>query len=279
MPELPEVETMVRDLRKRLLNRSVRGAEIYWDRIVGYPDVSAFTAGIHGQRIVNVTRRGKFALLALDDDSTLAVHRGMTGSLFLRESNAPEDRFVRARVHLDDDQELRFDDSRKFGRLFLHATKDAGFEPPWQRLGPEPLATPFEMNSFRRSLSRRSAAIKTVLLNQSVIAGVGNIYADEALFLAKIHPTAPAGSLTPGQIKRLCGAITEVLSSAIERRGTTFSSYRDLDGAEGSNQGRLNVFHRHGLPCFNCGAAVQRIVLGTRGTHFCPRCQRAKRIP
>jgi len=274
MPELPEVETMVRDLRARVEGRTIVSARVYWDRLVAYPDREAFEARVSGHAIETIERRGKFALFSLSGNATLAIHRGMTGSLFLRDRAASDDRFVRARFGLDNGAELRFDDSRKFGRLYFIEAGDALYQPPWARLGPEPLEPRLQGTTLARQLARRSAAIKTTLLNQSVVAGVGNIYADEALFVARIHPTRPANSLTRPEIKRLAAAISDVLESAIAGRGTTFSTYKDIDGAVGTNQHLLNVFYRHGQPCYRCGATVQRIVLGARGTHFCPRCQR-----
>jgi len=141
------------------------------------------------------------------------------------------------------------------------------------------VGTPLSANDLGLRLARRSAAIKTVLLNQSVVAGIGNIYADEILFRTRIHPKRPANSLTPRELRRLSATIPEILSEAIESRGTTFSTYQDVNGQAGGNQGRLKVFHRQDLPCYVCGASICRIVLASRGTHFCPKCQPAKSIP
>jgi formamidopyrimidine-DNA glycosylase len=274
MPELPEVETMVRDLRLRLPGRRIRSTEVYWDRIIGYPDAESFASRIRNRRVATVDRRGKFALFRLEDGGVLAVHRGMTGSLLLRLPGEPEDRFVRARFHLDDGSEMRLDDSRKFGRLFLVDDEANEYRPPWTRLGVEPLDSSFTAATLAGRLAGRRAAIKTALLNQAIVAGIGNIYADEALFRARIHPERSAGTLSKREVGRLRTAITDVLMGAIEQRGTTFSTYRDVDGASGGNQRQLQVFHRHGQPCFRCGGEVKRIVLGARGTHFCPGCQR-----
>jgi len=180
---------------------------------------------------------------------------------------------VRARFRLDHGAELRFDDARKFGRLFLVDQSDNGYQPPWDRLGIEPLSSDLSVDGLAARLRNRRAAIKTILLNQAVIAGIGNIYADESLFLASIHPARPAGSLSRGEVESLCSAVRTVLSGAIDERGTTFSTYRDIDGSSGRNQRKLLVFHRNGQPCPRCQSHIGRTVLGGRGTHFCPGCQ------
>jgi formamidopyrimidine-DNA glycosylase len=274
MPEMPEVETMVRDLQARLPGRTIVDAEVSWDRMIAHPAPPVFVASVRGRRMARVERRGKFALLHLEDGGILAVHRGMTGSLFLRGAEAPEDRFVRVRFRLDGGAELRFDDARKFGRLYLIERSTNGYEPPWQRLGVEPLSAEFTTAALAQGLVGRRGPIKPVLLSQKVVAGIGNIYADEALFRARIHPAKPAGRLSLQAIARLRQAIVDVLAGAIERRGTTFSTYRDVDGESGGNQHELLVFHRQGQPCIRCGAPIRRILLGGRGTHFCPRCQK-----
>ena len=187
---------MVRDLRDRVTGRTILSASVYWDRLVAYPDGAGFERGVAGGFITAVERRGKFALFTLSG-ATLAIHRGMTGSVYHRRDADPEDRFVRALFRLDDDSELRFDDSRKFGRLYLITPEDSDYVPPWARLGPEPLEPDFALR-FRERLARRNAAIKTVLLNQAVVAGVGNIYADESLFRARITPRRRHHPCLPG---------------------------------------------------------------------------------
>lgn len=273
MPELPEVETMVRDLADRVVGRKIVNPEIYWERLVGHPTLGEFGQAVSGRRIIGIRRRGKFAIFDLDDRSQLAVHRGMTGSLLLRPSGSPDDRFVRARLALDDGNELRLDDSRKFGRLFWFDSTTPSVTPPWSRLGLEPLSKELTVGELGRRLGRRKASIKSVLLNQKVVAGIGNIYADESLFLAGIDPVRPSGSLSKPEIRRLRDAMQRVLNGAIEARGTTFSTYRDINGSEGQNQRDLMVFRRQPGPCPRCGGEIRRIVLGGRGTHFCSGCQ------
>jgi formamidopyrimidine-DNA glycosylase len=274
MPELPEVETMVRDLQERVVGRTITNAQVYWDRMVLYPDVPGFKARLTGRRVEAVRRRGKFAIFDLDDGGMLGVHRGMTGSLLHRSLDSEDDRFVRARFQLDDGYELRMDDARKFGKLVVIAPDVDEVAAPWEGYGPEPLAADLDPAEFRARFAGRRAAIKTLLLNQRVLAGVGNIYADESLFLAGIRPTRPANSLSKPAMKRLLEAIRTVLTESIEARGTTFSTYRDVDGEMGRNQSTLRVFGKQGQSCPRCGGEIRKIVLNARGTHFCPRCQK-----
>jgi len=242
--------------------------------MVLYPDVPRFVSRVRGRRVDGIRRRGKFAIFDLDDGTMLGVHRGMTGSLLHRAPGSEDDRFVRARFHLDDGYELRMDDSRKFGRLVAIAAEVDDIPPPWESYGPEPLAADLEPREFQSRFAGRRAAIKSVLLNQRVLAGIGNIYADEALFLARIRPTRPANSLSRPEMKRLQEAIRSVLNESIEARGTTFSTYRDVDGEIGRNQSVLRVFGKQLGPCPRCGGEILKIFLNGRGTHFCPRCQK-----
>lgn len=269
---------MVRDLRERLPGRIITGSEISWDRTVGYPDSRTFVTAIRGHKITAIERRGKFALLALEVGGTLAIHRGMTGSLLLRPNGHPDDRFVRARFYLDDGSELRLDDSRKFGRIYLITEESNGYNPPWLKLGIEPLADAFTTTVLMESFHARRVAIKTALLNQRLVAGIGNIYADESLFGARIHPLQPAGSVAARKVGMLRDAIVHVLNRAILARGTTFSTYKDVDGQAGHNQERLQVFGRQGQPCPRCSTTIKKIVVGGRGTHFCPNCQKLRKV-
>jgi formamidopyrimidine-DNA glycosylase len=274
MPELPEVETMVRDLADRVVDARISGFDLFWPRTLALADVDSARSAIVGLRISAVNRRGKFALFELEcGQATLGLHRGMTGSIFFRAVDDPPDRFVRAVIALEDGFELRFDDARKFGRIFLRSSNASSPRLPWLLLGPEPLDRNFTHTVLASRLHGRTGAIKPALLNQAIVAGLGNIYTDEALFRARIHPARPAGSLTPEETKRLVRSIRHVLKSSIEARGTTFSSYRDINGRTGSNRDRLQVFQRTGSACMRCRTEISRIVLGGRSTHFCPACQ------
>jgi formamidopyrimidine-DNA glycosylase len=212
-------------------------------------------------------------VLELDSGDALILHRGMTGSLLLRAGEAPIEPYVRLIFRLDDGTELRFDDARKFGKAFVMRSDGSERPMPWARMGPEPLSPDFTEGTLASALARRSAPIKSLLLNQEIVAGLGNIYVDESLFRARIHPLRPAGTLTSEEISRLHAAIQSVLTGAVEGRGTTFSSYRDIEGRRGSFQDTLSVFRKSGAPCPACGTPIERIVVGGRGTHFCPACQ------
>jgi formamidopyrimidine-DNA glycosylase len=198
----------------------------------------------------------------------------MTGSLQLCPPDAPLERHVRLILHVDDGRQLRFDDQRKFGKIYLMAADGTEANLPWARLGPEPLNDSFTPTSLQDALRGRTARIKPLLLDQSTVAGLGNIYVDEALHLARVHPERRAPTLTRAEVTRLHGAIRSVLLAAVEGRGTTFSSYRDVEGRSGRFQDALRVFHRAGRACPRCGATVRRLVVGGRGTYICPRCQK-----
>jgi len=266
MPELPEVETVRRELAPRLTGRTIVRAER-----VAAPAGPKYhgLARARGQRIAAVGRRGKFLVMPLSGGDELVVHLGMTGALSFE---APTDH-VRVRVTLDEGV-LWFRDPRRFGRFVVLAPGERGLLPALAAMGPEPLEAAFTAAVLAEGLARSRAAIKAVLLGQKVVAGVGNIYADEALFRAGIHPEAPASSLSPGRVTRLWAAIREVLQAGVDDGGTTLSDYRRVDGSRGEHAAALLVYGREGEACARCGRALERIVLGQRGTTFCRRCQR-----
>ena len=193
----------------------------------------------------------------------------MTGALLHRPSSAPPDRYVRAVLSLDDGSELRFSDLRKFGAMWLVPE----LSPVLGRLGPEPLDGGLTPSLLREVTARRRAPIKSVLLDQRALAGLGNIYADEALFAAGLHPQRPASSLSDSEVERLHGAIGRVLTAALEDRGASFSDYVDASGREGRHQFRVQVFRRTGQPCYVCGREIARVKVAGRSSHFCPKCQ------
>lgn len=262
MPELPEVETYARGLRP-LIGRTFQGARVFWPRSVPTgPDL--LDARIRGQSIQDVTRRGKYIVFTLTDDYLL-VHLKMTGELRVAPAGDPPDPHARIVFDLDGGDELRFHDPRKFGRVYLVATASE----VTGALGPEPLADDFTPDSLAARLAKRRGRLKSLLLDQTFVAGVGNIYADEALHRAGLHPLRPAHTLSQEEGARLFAAIREVLAQGIANRGT----HLDWAYTQGTNQNALQVFHRHGQPCPTCGATVVRILVGQRGTHFCPVCQ------
>ena len=275
MPEIPEVETYVRDLEPILSGRQVVSAQVLWPRTVALPDPANFATQIAGERFVDFGRRGKYMLLGLASGLTLIVHLRMTGHLLVVAADTPIDRHVHVIMDLDDGGRLIFQDSRKFGRIWL--VSDPSFV--LAHLGPEPLKAAFTVEDFAARLEGRTASIKALLLDQSIVAGVGNIYADESLFRAGIHPARPAGDLSKTEVAELHAAVRQVLTEGIAQAGSSLGksglqNYSRPGGGPGGFQEKFNVFRRTGLPCPTCGAPVARIVLAQRGTHFCPNCQR-----
>ncbi|MDI3339731.1 MAG: bifunctional DNA-formamidopyrimidine glycosylase/DNA-(apurinic or apyrimidinic site) lyase [Sphaerobacter sp.] len=273
MPELPEVENV-----RRSLMWAVAGATIAAVRLgaftgcIAAPSPAEFAARVTGRRIVELRRRGKYLLLALDSGETIAVHLRMTGELTVTWPDASAGRHHHLTLALADGREIRFSDTRKFGRLRLLTPAElAALD---RALGPEPLDERLTPDRFAAMLAARSRAVKPLLLDQSFLAGIGNIYADEALFLAQLHPLRPANSFSPSEAARLLEAIRAVLRGAIARGGTTLRDYRDGLGRPGSNQHYLQIYHLDaGDPCPRCGEPIARLVVGQRGTRFCPRCQ------
>jgi len=269
MPELPEVETTVRALRRPLIGRRVIGVYNDWPRHIAAPDLAEFRARIHNQQFQAVNRRAKYLLFALSGGETLIIHLKMSGHLSVAAPDMPRHPHVHTIFELDDGRELRFKDQRKFGRALL--TQEP--ERILRHLGPEPLADAFTVDALKSRLRGRSRALKPLLLDQTFIAGVGNIYADEALFYAKLHPRRPANSLTNAEITALRAAIRRVLQMGIDREGASIDQYIKPDGSKGDMQNALAVFRRQDAPCFECGAPIRRIKLHGRSAHFCPICQ------
>ena len=274
MPELPEVENTVRDLKPLLVGRRVLSAQVTWPRILADKSPEAFSAELVGRQIVNADRRGKYLLLLLDNGRTLVIHLRMTGQFHLVPPETEPDRHAHVVMDLDDGNQLRFRDTRKFGRFYLvdHPQSVVG------KLGPEPLSESFTPLDLFAAIQGRRTAIKTVLLDQRVVAGLGNIYADEALFYAGIDPRRPAVTLTQADCNRLHACIRQTLALAIRDGGSTLgksmlTNYRRPTGVQGRYQERHRVYRMTGKPCSVCGTPIERIVVGQRSTHFCPHCQ------
>jgi formamidopyrimidine-DNA glycosylase len=270
---MPEVETTAAELRERLVGRVIERVEVTWDRSIGYPAAAEFVARMRGRAVRGVSRRAKYIVVELDGDERLVVHMRMTGQLLLEAATEPPQRFARVIFFLDDGRELRFADQRKFGRLYLVTADEFAAGEPFPPLGPEPLDDTFTPQVFEQLVAARKGVVKPLLLDQSFVAGLGNIYADEALYHAGLHPQRAVGSLSPEEVARLYEAIRLVLARAVAGRGTSFSTYRTTWGLEGLNQHNLGVFRRTDEPCYTCGTPIRRITLGGRGTHFCPHCQ------
>jgi formamidopyrimidine-DNA glycosylase len=296
MPELPEVETVARDLQRWVAGATIAGATVHWDRTIRHPQpTERFEAEIAGATIRRVDRRAKTVLLHLEDGRVMTVALRMTGALIVAPPGTPDDPYARVVFRLADGRELRYRDVRKFGRIGLWPggglrSIGSGRGARSRRIaeggttyrigevfsghGPEPLSRSFTVERFAQRLARRTAKLKSLLLDQSFIAGVGNIYADEALWRARLHPLRAADTLDEADVRRLHRAIRRVLREGIANRGASFSDYVDAIGEEGGNAERLAVYRRTGEPCYRCGRRIERIVVGQRSTHFCPRCQR-----
>ena len=271
MPELPEVETITRDLRPLLVGRTIVDVAVGWEGCVDRPTVGSFCDQVVGRRIEDVGRRGKFLTFTLSGGRTLLVHLRMTGSLLVREASEPWETHARLSLRLDNGKEMRFVNVRKFGRVYLVRDPDEVLGD----LGPEPLDDAFGVAEFRSLFGNRRGMIKPLLLDQRFIAGLGNIYVDEALVRAGVHPRRRADTLAAEDLSRLYHAVQEVLREAIANEGTSRSDYVRPDGSEGTYGERLRVSGRAGEPCPRCGTEIVRIVVGGRGTYICPWCQSA----
>ncbi len=277
MPELPEVETVVRGLRQTLPGRRILSVRLGKTDFIDDP--AAVERELPGKTITGVRRFGKFLLFDLEspngaqNNSSLLVHLGMTGQLVTCAPEAPIAPHTHAFFALDDGRELRYTDIRRFGRIAFFA--NGAHEKALDKLGLEPLEA--TEKQFAEKLRQRRAPIKSALLNQHVLRGIGNIYADESLWRARIHPLRIAAGLSSPELRRLHRAVQSVLNEAIRMRGSSVSDYVDAEGGRGEFQSRHRVYQREGEKCSRCGAKIRRIIIAGRSSHFCPRCQRAPR--
>ena len=297
MPELPEVETVRRQLEPGVVGRRIEHVEVLDERWTRPDPPAGIEEALTGRTIEAVDRRGKYLIVRLDDGSALVMHLRMTGNLLLREPGAeavadlmqiprlggprlyeaqPESRHLRARIGFDDESELWFTDARRFGHgVVLSADElDRYFA---TRLGVEPLSDELTPEGMLELASGRKAPLKSFLLNQTGIAGIGNIYADEALFRARLHPLSPAGSMRIEHCDDLCEGIVEALRLGLDRGGSSIDDYRDARGERGSMQDEFLVHTREGEPCVRCDGTIKRIVVSGRSTYFCPGCQKRLR--
>lgn len=275
MPELPEVETVVRRLRAPLTGRRIERAQVLWERSIQSPSAAAFRRHIRGQTVTAVSRRAKYLLFHLSRGDCLIAHLRMTGDFQLRDANEAPDPYVRVCFLLDDGRALWFSDTRKFGKLILTRDPEAALA----HLGPEPLERAFTPAMLARAVRDRPTPIKPLLLNQERIAGLGNIYADEALYWARIDPRRPARTLSPAEIADLHKAIRWVLRKGIRLGGSTLYDFRFRDpfGKAGNMQSEFAVYHdprREHKTCLRCGTSIAHCVIAQRSAHYCPGCQK-----
>lgn len=270
MPELPEVETVVRGLRPDMVGRTVTGVWWDWERVIAHTTPNDFANRIRGQTVQAIHRRAKYIVIAMTHDFCV-VHLRMTGRLYVADAHSTThaDKWVHLKLALEDGRELRFSDSRKFGRVWLLNDLSALDE----ALGQEPLEAGFTLEYLAQCLAKTKRAIKAVLLDQTVIAGVGNIYADEALFQARVHPMRPANALTVGEIDLLRQTIRTALAEGIAHEGASINWYRKPDGGKGDAQTHFWAYGRDGQPCKVCGTILLKTRVAQRGTHYCPQCQ------
>ena len=267
MPELPEVETIARKLEPDLLGKTVKEADLRWSRTLATPSPKKFKEQIQGQKIKAVTRRAKYFILQLSDYQLL-VHLRMSGDLYVKNSTVEPEKHDRLIIKLSGNKSLIFNDTRKFGRVWLTSSP----EDILGKLGPEPLERGFTPHWLYKSLQEKHRQLKPLLLDQTFLAGLGNIYTDEALYIAKLHPLRPSDSVSQEQAKALHEAIRKVLKEGIRRNGASIDwVYRG-----GEYQNYFRVYDREGEPCKVCGTLIQKLVVGQRGTHICPNCQKVR---
>ncbi|MBE6092056.1 MAG: DNA-formamidopyrimidine glycosylase [Selenomonas ruminantium] len=273
MPEMPEVEIIRRYLDTQVAGKTIMNLDIRLPRMIKWPDVEGFRALVAGRTIKSMNRRGKYLLMELDNDSKVVFHLRMTGRLVYEPTGETSDHHARVIFHLQDGASLVYGDTRTLGTIHGLKPQELGMLKGLAEMGPEPLSAEFTAEYLDKTAKQRKVAIKSFLLNQKYIGGIGNIYADEALFLAGIHPLRPANSLTQTECGKLWESVNKVIADGIADGGTTFRDYQNGEGGKGSHQEHLYVYGRKGEQCRNCGAVIERITVGGRGTHFCPNCQ------
>lgn len=274
MPELPEVEIIRRNLADQLKTKRISDMQVLLPRLIKWPAPVTFQAMAIGKAITDMKRRGKYLLLELENGVLIVIHLRMTGRLCCVTDDAARDPYTRIIFCLDDGTALHYADTRTLGTLYALRQEEIWRVSGLANMGPEPLTDEFTALYLQNLLKKSRAKIKSILLNQKYIGGLGNIYVDESLILAGIHPEREGASLRPDEIERLRAAVNRVIADGINDGGTTFRDYRDGNGGKGSHQQHLLAYGRGGLPCLKCGGVIEKIVVGGRGTHYCPNCQR-----
>jgi formamidopyrimidine-DNA glycosylase len=273
MPELPEVQTTINELKPGVVGKRIEGVDVMAPGTIAEPSPEQFVKGLTGRRVLNISRRGKHLIFKLDDGKFLIVHMRMTGSLLLKPADDEPGNSIRVVIFLDDGKTIHFRDSRRFGRMWLVDDENSVVG----KLGAEPLEPGFTPEVLAQIIDNHKKPIKGLLLEQTLIAGIGNMYADEILYAARIHPLQPANSLKKNTIIRLHSAIQSTLQRGIRNKGASTDTYIRPDGTKGEAHLQFQVAHQKGKTCPVCGGPVKRIVVNQRGTFFCPKCQRMHR--
>lgn len=273
MPELPEVETVKENLKKRLINKKINDVKVLYNNIIAYPDTNTFEKILKNRTVKNITRRGKFLIFDLEDYYLLS-HLRMEGKYFFKNKNDKINKHEHVIFNLDNNQELRYMDTRKFGKMYLIKKENIDTIGPLKELGLEPFDNDLTSNYLKEKLKNKIIPIKTVLLDQSIITGIGNIYADEILFLSHINPLKKSNTLKEKELNNIIKYTKEVLNKAIAKGGTTIHSYTSVDGVIGTYQGSLFVHNKEKEHCPICQNQIKKIKVGGRGTYYCPHCQK-----
>lgn len=277
MPELPEVETVVKTLEDQLKYPTIIKCQVFWDKIIACPDVQMFCEGLRAKKIIAYRRLGKYLLFDLKDYMWIA-HMRMEGKFYVEQRKTPYDKHTHVIIHLQDGRELRYHDTRKFGKMYLYKKlKEDRNYPCFLKIGYDVFDQRLQANDlYNRLHSRKKAVLKAVLLDQSVMAGIGNIYADEICFAMGMHPETKIARLRKKEFEQLLDQSRRILSGAIQSGGTTIRSYTSSLKVDGRFQLKLKVYAKKGEACGVCGTRIEKIVVATRGTCFCPHCQKKR---
>lgn len=273
MPELPEVETVKENLKKRLINTKINDVKVLYNNIIAYPDTNTFEKTLKNKKVKDITRRGKFIIFDLEDYYLLS-HLRMEGKYFIKNKNDQINKHEHVIFNLDNNQELRYMDTRKFGKMFLIQKENIDTIGPLKELGIEPFDKKLTPNYLKEKIKNKIIPIKTALLDQSIIAGIGNIYADEILFLAHVNPLKKSNKLKEKELNNIIKSTKEVLNKAIAKGGTTIHTYTSVDGIKGTYQDSLFVHNKEKELCKVCQTQIKKIKVGGRGTYYCPHCQK-----
>lgn len=273
MPELPEVETVRRGLSALIIDKKITGVQLIYPKII-QGDPTEFQTAMTGRRFLKIDRRGKYLLFRLSEGLTMVSHLRMEGKYSVKSQTEDLDKHTHVVFDLDDGRQLRYNDVRKFGRMQLVKTGTEDQLPSLKKLGPEPTPETFDAKEFYQTLQQKKKVIKTALLDQTIVAGLGNIYVDETLWMTKIHPETKCNQITMEHAQELHDNIIKELNRAIEAHGTTVFTFAAVNDAIGSFQNELQVYGHKGEPCSRCQTPIEKIVVGQRGTHFCPNCQK-----